>query len=129
MCVFALSSVIGMVVTSVYPETFQQQTKYSQFQNETIFPWVAHHSLLSKLVHETKLIFMWTTHGIHVHPGISKNFQPNHFVPLVEYMGKDQGKKSHQKKITDSFRIETVQKAKLTSEDGPHMVLKLELQK
>ena len=28
MCVFALSSVTGMVVTSVYPETFQQQTKY-----------------------------------------------------------------------------------------------------
>ena len=48
--------------------------------------------------------------------GISKNFQPNHFVPLVEYMGKDQGKKIPPKKITDTFRIETVQKAKLTSE-------------
>ena len=45
MCVFALSSVTGMVLTSVYPETFQQQTKYSQFQNGTIFPQVAHHNL------------------------------------------------------------------------------------
>ena len=54
MCVFALSSVTGMVVTSVYPETFQQQTKYSQFQNGTIFPQVAHDNLSSKLVQETK---------------------------------------------------------------------------
>ena len=98
MCVFALSSVTAMVVTSVYPETFQQQTKYSQFQNGTIFPRVAYHNLSSKLVQETKLIFMWTTHGIHVLPGISKNFQPNHFVPLVEYMGKDQGKNPTKKK-------------------------------
>jgi hypothetical protein len=36
--VFGLSSVTGMSVTSVYPEKVGQETKYSQFQNGTIWP-------------------------------------------------------------------------------------------
>ena len=63
MCVFALSSVVGMNITSVYPEKLEQVTKYSQFQNGT--------------VQEVKLILMWTTDGIHTLHGMSENSQPN----------------------------------------------------
>ena len=35
-----------------------------------------------KLVQEVKLILIWTTDGIYTLPGMSENFQPNHFVPL-----------------------------------------------
>ena len=31
---------------------------------------------------EVKLILMWTTDGIYTLPGMSENFQANHFVPL-----------------------------------------------
>ena len=58
MCVFALSSVTGMVVTSVNPETFQQQTKYSQFQNGTIFPRVAKDILLRTLLLDDPVILL-----------------------------------------------------------------------
>ena len=37
---------------------------------------------LYKLVQEVKLILMWTIDGIYTLPGMSENFQPNHFVPL-----------------------------------------------
>ena len=35
-----------------------------------------------KLVQEVKLILMWTTDCIYTLPGMSENFQPNHFVRL-----------------------------------------------
>ena len=118
MCVFGLSSVTGMSVTSVYPEKVGQETKYSQFQNGTIWPRLFHNNLKSKLVQEAKLILIWTTHGIHILPGMNKDFQPNHFVPLVEFITKCAEKKKlpQQQKITDLFRSESVQKEEGTSE-------------
>jgi hypothetical protein len=43
---------------------------------------------------------------------MSKDFQPNHFVPLVEFITKYAEKKKlpQQQKITDLFRSESVQK-------------------
>jgi hypothetical protein len=77
-----------------------------------------HNNLKTKLVREAKLILMWTTHSIHILPGMSMNFQPNHFVPLVEFITKYAEKKKlpQQQKITDLFRSESVQKEEGTSE-------------
>jgi hypothetical protein len=49
---------------------------------------------------------------------MSKDFQPNHFVPLVEFITKYAEKKKlpQQQKITDLFRSESVQKEEGTSE-------------
>ena len=118
MCVFGLSLVTGMSVTSVYLEKVGQETKYLQFQNGTIWPRLFHNNLKSKLVQEAKLILMWTTRGIHILPGMNKDFQPNHFVPLVEFIAQCAEKKKlpQQQKITDLFRSESVQKEEGTSE-------------
>ena len=117
MCVFGLSSVTGIGVTSVYPEKVGQETKYSQFQNGTVWPRLFHSNVKSKLVQEAKLILMWTTLGIHILPGMSKGFQPNHFVPLVELMAKDVEKNEpQQQKITDLFRSKSKQMEEGTSE-------------
>jgi hypothetical protein len=60
---------------------------------------------------------MWTTLGIHILPGMSKGFQPNHFVPLVELMAKDVEKNEpQQQKITDLFRSKSKQMEEGTSE-------------
>ena len=85
MCLFALSSVTGMDVISVYPEEQDNKTKYSRFLNGTILPRNAHKDFSVKLVQGSKLIFMWTTAGFLTLPGLSEGFQPNHFVPLVEF--------------------------------------------
>ena len=85
LCVFALSSVTGMGLISVYPEKLGKETKYSQFQNGTISPRARHDSFSSKLVQEAKIIIMWTTDGVLTH---NETFQPNHFVPLVEFTTK-----------------------------------------
>ena len=87
MCVFALSLVTGMDLISVYPEKLGQETKYSQFQNGTISPRARHDSFSSKLVQEAKIIIMWTTDGVGVLTH-NETFQPNHFVPLVEFTTK-----------------------------------------
>ncbi len=117
MCVFALSSVAGMSITSVYPENLEKKTKYSQFQNGTVLPRLHHNNFKNKLVQEVKLILMWTTDGIHTLPGMSDDFQPNHFVPLVEFIAKDvQKNKPQQRKITDLFRSGSLQKEQSTSE-------------
>ena len=107
MCLFALSSVTGMDVISVYPEELDHKTKYSKFQNETILPRNAHKDFSSKLVQESKLIFMWTTAGFLTLPGLAQGFQPNHFVPLVEFNSKTEtkAKRIQQKKITDHFKF------------------------
>jgi hypothetical protein len=105
MCVFALSSVTGMNIISVYPEELDHETKYSQFQNGTIFPRRCHKNFSGKLAQNVKLILMWTTNGIVTLPGLSEDFQPNHFVPLLEFninINKKIGS-SQQKKITDHF--------------------------
>ena len=108
MCVFALSSVVGMPITSVYPEKMTK-TKYSQFQNGTVLPRLPHNMFKNRLVQDVKLILMWTTDGILTLPGINKDFQPNHFVPLVEFI--DKHKKSQQQSlITDLFTTKSLQK-------------------
>ena len=116
MCVFALSSVVGMNITSVYPGKLEQVAKYSQFQNGTVLPRLVHDNFKNKLVQEVKLILMWTTDGTHTLPGMSENFQPNHFVPLVEFIAKNMPKKTIQPKITDLFRFESLQNDQSTSE-------------
>ena len=107
MCLFALSSVTGMDVISVYPEELDHETKYSKFQNGTILPRNAHKDFSVKLVQESKLIFMWTTVGFLTLPGLAQGFQPNHFVPLVEFNSKTgtKAKPTQQKKITDHFKF------------------------
>ena len=52
---------------------------------------------------------MWTTDGIHTLPGMSGNFQPNHFVPLVEFIAKNVPKRKPQPKITDLLRSHCLQ--------------------
>ena len=59
---------------------------------------------------------MWTTDGIHTLPGMSENFQPNYFVPLVEFVAKNVLKKKLQPKITDLFRSDSLQNDQSTSE-------------
>ena len=93
MYVFALSSVTGMNIISVYPEELDQETKFSQFQNGTVFPRKRHRNFLGKLVQHVKIILMWTTDGIFTLPELSEDFQPNHFVPLVEFNPKNVNKK------------------------------------
>ena len=111
MCLFALTSVTGMSIISVYPEKLGQKTKYSQFQNGVILPRQVHNNFSTKLMQEVKLIIMWTSSGIDVLPGLSKDFQPNHFVPLVEFKAKTGSK---QPKITTIFKANSSKKEKLS---------------
>ena len=92
---------------SVYPEKLGQKTKYSQFQNGIIIPRQVHNNFSAKLMQEVKLIIMWTSSGIDVLPGLSKDFQPNHFVPLVEFKAKTGSK---QPKITTIFKANSSKK-------------------
>ncbi len=107
LCMFALSSVTGMTITSVYPEKLGAETKYSQYLNGTISPRLADKRFTEKLVQPIKLLLLWTTDGVHTLPGLNTDFQPNHFVPLVEFMSKDDSNKKaaqpQQRKITDLF--------------------------
>ena len=52
---------------------------------------------------------MWTTDGIHTLPGMSVNFQPDHFEPVVEFIAKNVLKKKRQPQITDLFRSDSLQ--------------------
>ena len=113
MCLFGLSSVTGMSIISVYPEKLGQETKYSQFLNGTILPRQVHNNFLDKLVQEVKLIIMWTSSGIDFLPGLSKEFQPNHFVPLVEFKAKAGSTDTKQPKITSLFKTNGSKKEKL----------------
>ena len=81
LCMFALSSVVGMDITTVYPEEIGKETKYSKFLNGTILPRVES-TLFSKACSNVPIILMWTTSGITVLPGLDSSFHPNHFVPL-----------------------------------------------
>ena len=110
MCLFALSSVTGMNVISVNPEKLGQETKYLQFQNGTISLRKTHEQLQKNLVQEVKLIIMWTTIGNITLPGLVENFQPNHFVPLVEFLAKAGSKTVQQLKIIELFKPECVEK-------------------
>ena len=118
MCLFALSSVTGMNVISVYPEKLGQETKYSQFQNGTISPRKSHDNFLKNLGQEVKLVFMWTTHGNLTLPGLNENFQPNHFVPLVEFTAKQGSKLKtiQQRKITELLKPEGANKDNVAQE-------------
>ena len=111
MCMFALSSVTGMQIVSVYPETLGQATKPSQFQNGTISPRMTHNRLTGNDVQKVKLILMWTVDGTLNLPGLDVNFQPNHFVPLVEFNPKAKVEckaPTQQRKITDHFKSPAV---------------------
>ena len=121
-CLFALSSVTGMSIISVYPEKLGQKTKYSQFQNGTILPRQVHNNFSDKLVQEVKLIIMWTSSGIDVLPGLSEDFQPNHFVPLVEFKAKTRSK---QPKITTLFKANSSKQEKLS--EGKYCAHKVQL--
>ena len=87
LCMFALSSVVGMDITTVYPEEIGKETKHSKFLNGTISPRVAS-TLFSNACSNVPLILMWTTSGITVLPGFDSSFHPNHFVPLFFFCNK-----------------------------------------
>jgi hypothetical protein len=60
MCLFALSSVTGMPIRSVYPEKLGTVTKYSQYQNGVIHPRAEHKRFSGKVV-DGKEIKRWTS--------------------------------------------------------------------
>lgn len=104
MCMLALSSVTGMNILSVYPEEIEKETKSSQLLNGTICPRTPHKLFASKLAQPAKLIILWSRDGINILPGVSNTFQPNHFVPLLEYNHKGKShhgglSRAHQSKI------------------------------
>ena len=98
----------GMSVCSVYPEKLGKENIYSKFLNWTVLPRVSHNNIRDKLVQVCNLVLMWTTHGILSMPGMNENFQPNHFVPLVVFVAKDNQKKNNGQKITDMFKAKSV---------------------
>ena len=102
LCMLALSSVTGMDITSVYPETTGKETKYSQMQNGAIHPRRSHGLFTGNLVQEVRLVILWSRDGIDVLPGLQTTFQPNHFVPLVEYNTK--GQQIHHGGLSRSFQ-------------------------
>lgn len=111
LCMFALASVTGMNIASVYLETSGEQTKYSKFLNGVIPPRAAHMSFKSHLSQDVELIILWSTDGIAILPGLDPSFKPNHFVPLVQFQPNikqnESGVKKHKKnqpKITDIFK-------------------------
>ncbi|XP_046858087.1 uncharacterized protein LOC124451504 [Xenia sp. Carnegie-2017] len=112
MCTFGLSSVTGMTIISVYPEKLDQETKYSQFLNGKILPRQAHQHISSQLVQPAKLILMWTTTGAYSLPELDIEFQPNHFVPLIEFNQTNNSRVNNKKKITDHFKVDVLQKNK-----------------
>ena len=103
LCMFALSSVIGIDITSVYPEDTGKETVYSRFLNGKISPKAAHKLFSSKVSPDIQLILLWSIDGITVLPGLDSTFRPNHFVPLVLSKIKI-SKPNHQTKITDLLK-------------------------
>ena len=118
MCIFALSSVIGREIYSIYPEEQGKETKYSQLNNGVMKPRITHSKLSTNFNKETKLCIMWTRSGCNNFiPGISGDFEPNHFVPIINapptttphtgYSRKfntDKGTVLNTKKITDFLK-------------------------
>ena len=92
----------GMSVCSVYPEKLGKENIYSKFLNGTVLPRLSHNNIRDKLVQGCNLVLMWTTHGILSMPGMNENFQPNHFVPLVDFVANDGNQKriSSRKSLT-----------------------------
>ena len=84
LCMFALFT--GMNIRTVYPEKIAEKTKHSQFMNGLISPRAAHTLFSSKVMQDT-LVLMWSSVGIiTVLPSLdASSFNPNHFVPLVEF--------------------------------------------
>ena len=118
LCLLALSSVTGMSVCSVYPEKLGKENIYSKFLNGTVLPRLSHNNIRDKLVQACNLVLMWTTHGIVSMPGMNENFQPNHFVPLVDFVANDGNrKKNKQQKITDMFKAKSVKQ-----ESNPNII-------
>ena len=103
LCMFALSSVIGIDITSVYPEDTGKETVYSRFLNGKISPKAAHR-FSSKVSPDIQLILLWSIDGITVLPGLDSTLRPNHFVPLVLSKIKKISKPNHQTKITDLLK-------------------------
>ena len=56
---------------------------------------------------------MWTSSGIDFLHGLSKDFQPNHFVPLFEFKAKAGSTNAKQPKITSLFKTSSSNKEKL----------------
>ena len=118
-CIFALTSVIGREVYLLYPEEKGKESRHSQLNNGVIKPRVIHSKLSTKFNKETKLCIMWTRSGsINFIPGIPGDFQPNHFVPIIDgpptttphtgYSRKfnaDRGTVVNTKKITDFLKV------------------------
>ena len=98
----------GMSV-SVYPEKLEKENIYSKFLNGTVLPKLSHNNIRDKLVQGCNLVLMWTTHGIPSMPGM--NFQPNHFVPLVDFVANA----GNQKKRISSRKSLTCLKLKVSS--------------
>lgn len=83
---FALLSVTGMDITSVYLETIGKETKYSKFLNDLTNSRTKRSLFKSKLVnHSPKLIFLWSRSGISSLQGLDTTFLPNYFVPLISF--------------------------------------------
>ena len=103
LCMLALSSVTGMDITTVYPEITGQESKYSRMQNGIIKPRISHGRFVSKVVQNVKLIILWSRDGMNVLPGVGTMFQPNHFVPLVQYKPKGQ-QQAHHRGLSPKFQ-------------------------
>ena len=83
MCLFGLSSVIGMDIVTIYPEEVGRANKYSNMNNGVIKPRVSHSKLHTDFCNEAKICIMWSKDGsdTFIH-GDDEDFNPNHFVPL-----------------------------------------------
>ena len=83
MCLFRLSSVIGMGIVTIYPEEGGRGTKYSNMNNEVIKPRVCHSRLHIYFCNQAKICIMWSKDGsdTFIH-GDDDDFNPHHFVPL-----------------------------------------------
>ena len=109
LCLLALLSVTGMSVCSVSPEKLGKENIYSKFLNGTVLPRLSHNNIRDKLVQGCNLVLVWTTHGILSMPGMNENCQPNHFVPLVDFVANaGNQKKNKQQKIIDMFKAKSV---------------------
>ncbi len=105
MCIFALSSVMGREIYSLYPEEIEKESKHSKLNNGVIKPRVVN----SKLSTSFNMNFI---------PAIPGDFQPNQSVPIINappattphtgYSRKfttDKGTVANNEKITNFLKV------------------------
>ncbi|XP_046862999.1 uncharacterized protein LOC124456670 isoform X2 [Xenia sp. Carnegie-2017] len=90
LCMFALSSVTGMKVRSVYPDTLGETSKYAKFLNGQILPRVEHSLFEHADAKQTpELVFLWSAYGASSLPALETSFKVNHFGPLIPFYVKE----------------------------------------